>query len=257
MESLSDADTQLKRFLVAQNLVRDEGKILRGELWEKDAAFNARRHFRDMLISLQAGLDNLSDLFALFLTGLIPGLRFGRAQFSSIESWLEQPLPPAGLVVSPYDEWKDKLHNLLRPIVHSESPEKDWLPLMRMLRNKIAHLSPATFRTFGLHDENLRFYEFIPRRWPYLWEKYVKPKSSHAPDPMFMQKLFQETLIHQDIEAYSKGVRAKVFKVIEAGASVISEMYVRFAEFGLNQRAIDELRSNSLSYEFEYFKEET
>jgi hypothetical protein len=72
MESFTDADVQLRRFLDAQNLVRDHGKIARGEPWEKDAAFRARRHFRDMLISLQAGLDNFADLVALFLTGLIP-----------------------------------------------------------------------------------------------------------------------------------------------------------------------------------------
>jgi hypothetical protein len=66
MESFSDADVQLNRFLEAQNLVRDYGKIARGERWEKDAAFRARRHFRDMLIALQAGLDNFSDLVALF-----------------------------------------------------------------------------------------------------------------------------------------------------------------------------------------------
>jgi len=34
-------------------------------------------------------------------TGLIPGLRLGRAQFSRIENWLERPQPPGGLIVTP------------------------------------------------------------------------------------------------------------------------------------------------------------
>jgi hypothetical protein len=256
MESFSDADVQLARFLEAQNLVRDYGKIARKEPWEKDALFRARRHFRDLLIALQAGLDNFADLVALFLTGSIQGLRFGRAQFSQVETWLEKPLPPEGLIVTPYDEPKKKLYDALRPLVHADAPERDWLPLMRMLRNKIAHLSPATIRSIGLHDETFHFYEFIPRQWPYLWEKHMKPHGHERPsDPLFVQKLFQETLIHQDIESYCRGLRAKVLKVIDAGVSVLLEMYIRFADFGLNQAAMAELQSNSLAYDFEYFKE--
>jgi hypothetical protein len=254
MESFSDADVQLRLFLEAQDLVRDQGKIARGEPWEKDAAFRARRHFRDMLISLQASLDNFADLVALFLTGSIPGLSFGRAQFSQIESWLGRALPPAGIIITPYDEPKKKLYDTLRPLVHADAPETDWLPLMRMLRNKIAHLSPATLRSIGLHDENLRFYEFIPRQWPYLWERHMKPHGHERhSDPLFVQKLFQETLIHQDIGSYCSGLRVKVMKVVGAGVSVLSEMYIRFSDFGLNQAAMSELQANSLSYRFEHF----
>ena len=254
MESLSDADAQLGRFLETQKLVHDQGKVARGEPWEKDAAFRARRHFRDMLISLQAALDGFAELVAVFLTGLIPRLSFGRAQFVHIESWLETPFPPLGAIITPYDDPRRKLYDALRQLVHAEGPERDWLPLMRMLRNKIAHLSPATFRSIGLHDKSLRFYEFVPRQWPYLWEKHMKPHGqADPPEPGFLQKLYQETLIHQDIESYARGLRGKVLKVVGAGVSVLSEMYVRFADFGLNQAAMAELQANSRSYSFEYF----
>jgi hypothetical protein len=109
---------------------------------------------------------------------------------------------------------------------------------MRMLRNKIAHLSPATFRSIGLHE----------------WEKHMKPHGHTRPsDPLFVQNLFQETLIHQDIESYCSGLRAKVLKVVDAGVSVLSEMYIHFSYFGLNQAAMAELQANSLSYKFEHF----
>src|SRR3989442_4396332 len=97
MESLVDADDQVRSFIEVQKLAYDIGKKIRGEPWDPAADARARRHFRDLLIALESCLDALADLAALFLTGLIPRLRFGRAQFSRIEAWLERPLPPFGL----------------------------------------------------------------------------------------------------------------------------------------------------------------
>src|SRR6185437_997208 len=56
MESLQDADGQLKSFIEAQNLTYDLGKKLRGEPWDKGANARAKRHFRDILIALQTSL---------------------------------------------------------------------------------------------------------------------------------------------------------------------------------------------------------
>jgi hypothetical protein len=98
-DALVDADGELRAFQEDQAQVYDPGKRIRGENWDPDAPGRARKHFRLLLISLQASLDATADLAALFLTGLIPGLRVGRAQFSRIETWLGRALPPAGLII--------------------------------------------------------------------------------------------------------------------------------------------------------------
>jgi len=66
MESLVDADQQLKSFVEVQKLAYDAGKKMRGESWDPTADARARRHFRDLLIALHSSLDTLADLTALF-----------------------------------------------------------------------------------------------------------------------------------------------------------------------------------------------
>jgi hypothetical protein len=256
LEALVDADEQIPLFVQAQGLTYDLGKKARRERWDPRADSKARRHFRDLLIALQVSLDSLADLIALFLTGLIPSLSVGRAQFARIESWLKRPLAPVTLVVTPYDSELRNLHDALRPLVFSGAPEQDWLPLMRMLRNKVAHLGQPVFRQVGLHDEDFRFHAFVPRQWPFIWEKHMKPHDPNTPiDRTVLPKLFRELLVHEDIISYAGGLRAKVLKVIDTGVSVVSSAYSVFGSFGVNQAAIAELQSNSVAYQFEYFEE--
>ncbi len=72
MESLVDFVQQVQSFIEEQKLTYDPGKTLRGETWVPGADARARRHFRDLLIALQSGLDALADLIALFFTGRVP-----------------------------------------------------------------------------------------------------------------------------------------------------------------------------------------
>jgi hypothetical protein len=157
-DALVDTDVELRAFSDSQARVYDPGKEIRGEEWDPAAPERARRHFRLLLLSLQAGLDATADLVALFLTGLTPGLRLGRAQFSRIESWLERSLPPGALIVTPQRDFLERLYTDLSPLINPVEPERDWLPLMRMLRNKAAHLGDAMFQYMALHDRDGQFY---------------------------------------------------------------------------------------------------
>lgn len=254
MESLVDSQEQLQSFIDEQKLTYDTGKKLRGESWDPSADIRARRHFRNFLIALQSSLDALADLIALFFTGLIPKLHFGRAHFSRIEYWLKRPLPPFDLIVTPYDERLRQLFNSLAPLVNATGPEREWLPLMRMLRNKAAHLGHPVFRQVGLHDQTPKFYTFIPRQWPYIWERHMKPRGSPNSYPSdFLKKFFLETLMHQDVVSYSTGLRAKVMAVVKAGVSELVKTYHQFQDFPLNRTAMAELQGNSESYSFERF----
>ncbi len=254
MESLVDADQQLKSFVEVQKLAYDAGKKMRGESWDPTADARARRHFRDLLIALHSSLDTLADLTALFFTGRIAGLRLGRSQFSRIEAWLRRPVPSFGVIVTPYDQPLRQLYDALGPLVNASGPEIDWLPFMRLLRNKAEHLGQPVFRQIGLHDATPKFYTFIPRRWPYIWERHMKRRGESVPeDPHFLEKFFLETLVHQDIVTYTHGLRRKVQNVIHAGAEVLGKTYELVESFGTNHGALAELQGNSEAYNFEYF----
>lgn len=254
-DALVDADSELRAFSDSQVRVYDPGKRIRGEEWDPTAPERARKHFRLLLLSLQAGLDATADLTALFLTGLIPGLRLGRAQFSRIESWLARPLPPAGLIVTPQRDSLERLHRGLSAVVNAPQPERDWLALMRMFRNKAAHLGDAVFRYLVLHDRDGRFYTFIPRLWPFIPEEHMHPATAdqgEAPDPL--PELFRRTLVHEDIVSYASGLRGKVTEVIATALEVVDSSYVRFGDFPLNVAALAELEGSAESYAFEHFR---
>ncbi|TET46100.1 hypothetical protein E3J62_05295 [candidate division TA06 bacterium] len=253
-ESLVDADEQVRLFVEAQSKTYDPGKKIRGEPWDPDADEWARRHFKYLLLSLQGALDALAGLIAVFLPGLIPSLRLGRAQFSKLEAWLDRPLSTSGLVLTPQEDFLMQLYDTLRPLVHPDSPERDWLPLMRMFRNKAAHLGDAVFSYVYLHDRAGRFHAFLPREWPYILEKHMKPAEASRPkDSSFVPALFRDTLVHQDVVTYVRGLRAKVSDVIVAVVSVLNVAYDQFKEFPLSQSVLAELLASSEAYTFEYF----
>lgn len=245
-ESLVDAHEQAGSFAAAEELTYDLMKKLRGEKWEKGADKRARRHFRDLLIALQTTLDALADVIAIFFPALIKGLKVGRSQFSKIELWLKYPFPSTGLIVTPSEFHLKKLHDSLTPLVCASHPETDWLPMMRLLRNKASHLGQPLFRQVGLHrTEDGKFFSFIPRQWPYLWERLIKPAGQKEKNPVAFSQLFRDALIHQDIVTYSRGLLIKVQMVVAAASIVLNETYERFKDLPENQIALLELKKNS------------
>jgi len=255
-DALVDADVELRAFSESQARVYDPGKRIRGEEWDPAAPERARRHFRLLLLSLQAGLDSTADLIALFLTGLIPGLRLGRAQFSRIESWLARALPPGRLIVTPQRDFLERLYATLSPLVNAPQPERDWLALMRMFRNKAAHLGDAVFRYMALHDRDGRFYTFIPRQWPFIPEEHMQAADvapGAAPEPL--PELLRRTLMHEDIVSYASGLRLKVTEVVSAVLEILDSAFVQFRDFPLNAAAVAELQGSAESYAFEHFRQ--
>src|SRR5712692_416490 len=202
-EAMVDAHEQVTLFTDAHALVYDPMKKLRGERWEKGADKRERRHFRDLLIALQTAFDALADIVAIFFPGSIKGLEVGRAQFSKIEVWLSKPLPQVGLIATPSEFYLKELYKAIEPLVRAQPPETDWLPLMRLLRNKAAHLGQPLFRQVGLpRAGDGRLFAFIPRQWPYLWERLIKPAGQQPSNPTMFTQLLRDSLIHQDIVTY-------------------------------------------------------
>jgi len=125
-----------------------------------------------------------------------------------------------------------------------------------MLRNKVAHLGQPVFREVGLaHSTEDRAYVFVPRQWPYIWERHFKIKGDPTSDPLRIPQMLRESLMHQDMISFAQGLRSKVRKVIGAGVAVLTRAYLDFADFQPNQAALAELQGNSKTYGFEYFAE--
>jgi hypothetical protein len=252
LEALADASEQANLFVTAHQLVYDPLKKLRGEPWDKGAAKREVRHFRDLLIALQTSLDALADVIAIFLPGGIKKLEVGRAQFSTIETWLGQPLVNTKLIITPSEFFLKQLYDALTPLIKAPAPESDWLPLMRMLRNKVAHLGTPLFRQVGLTQiGGDHLFTFIPRQWPYLWEQNIKPAGDAVATPLPQQ--FRDTLIHQDIVTYAEGLLAKVNAVVAAATLALNDAYAAFRDLPENQAALLQLKGNFEHYRFEHF----
>jgi hypothetical protein len=255
MDGLVDANGRLADFAKDQDLTYDYGKKVRGEPWDPGADLRARRHLRDFLLALDGSLDTLADIIAMFLTGSIAGLRLGRGEFATIERWIAQPLKSSSPIPTPYDSHLQKLYGALKPLIFSRPSEEDWLPLMHMLRNKSIHLGQATLRQMGLHDTRGRFYVFLPRIWPFIWERDFKP---HDPSvKVDMPNLLTSLLIGQDILSFTDGLHKKVMEVIQAAISEVLSMYRAFENFETNQAAIRELDRSTVTFRFENFAKST
>jgi hypothetical protein len=244
--------------LVKDNaLLYDFGKKIRKEYWDPEADLRFRRNFRDILIALDGCLDTLADLIALMLAGRwkIGRLRLGRGDFVSIENWLGEPLQTNSTINTPYDSHVRNLYDELRPLVICDPPEKDWLGLTHILRNKILHFGQGMLRQVGLHDSKRRFYIFIPRQWPFIYERYLRPKDPSTPhDPDLMRNLLTAALIHQDVLSFTQGLHLRVSEIVRVVASWTTKIWADFSNFPVSQESLEALESPLAESSFEHFK---
>lgn len=258
MAALVDSVDQGKEFIDSHAEIYYPGKAIDDPTWTREkseiADKRARNSFRNLLNSLYIVLDALAELVAIFAPGKISNLSVGRAQFSSVETWLKAPPPLLGLIATPQEKYLDELYKVLHPIIQTVGPESDWLPYLRLLRSKAAHLGQPLFRQIGLPGKDQRYYLFLPREWPYLWEKHIKDaglEASYEPMP----DLLTRTLAHEDIATYAEGARRKVVRVVSEAMAVIGKAYQDFSSFPFNEAALQELGRNSKSFKFEYFSD--
>lgn len=248
---LSEGAELLGELKQAHSLLYDPIKKAKGLPWDPTADKRSKRAFRELVVADYSSLDLTADLVALMFTGCIPGLTVGRAQFGMIEDWLRKPAPATGAILSPQDASLADLRGVLTPLVLPNGPERDWLPLVRMLRNKGAHLGDDAFRYFGLFGNDDSLYLFVPREWPYFFEQHMKPAGQSSTEP-FAEFLLR-TLIHEDYISFAEGLNARVRRVIGAASGIFHAAFTKFGGFDLNEAALVQLKNNSRAYKFEYF----
>lgn len=251
-QQLQDAADLFEVLQVANQSGYTPVKKSRGLPWDPSADRRANRAFRDILTASYATLDILAELISLVFTNRIPGLIVGRSQFASIENWLRADAAiESGYVLA------NQLGSLRQQLVlhiPTDGPERDWLPLLRLLRNKNAHLGDDVFRYFGLFDSQGELYLFVPRQWPYFFQMHMTPATEAVnaePFPEFLRK----TLVAQDYIAFTKGLNRKIRTVVGGTAEVLGSALDIVGGNDLNQAALTQLLANSRTFEFEGFEE--
>lgn len=251
-QQLTDGVELLDDLKESHGQVYDPLKKAQGLSWDPTADRRSKRAFQELIVVACSSLDIIAEVTALMFTGRIPGLTVGRAQFVSVEDWLRQPPQPSGVLLTPQDAGIADLHAALAPLVFPTGSECDWVPLVRMLRNKGAHLGDEVFRYFGLHDSDGRLYLFVPREWPYFFEQDIRPAGDKAKKSI--AELLLKTLIHEDYISFAEGLNTKVRVVVGAAWKVFRSAYTMFGAFDFNELAIKELKKNSCSYGFKHFE---
>jgi len=229
-------------------------KRAKGEKWDENASKLQGRAFKLFILELSSALDLLSELVALLLPGIVPDLKLGRSLYSSLDVWLSNPINTTSSIVKHKEHYAVQLHDALNNEKIKDSSEMDWYGLLRLYRNKLAHLGVPSIRKLVFHDSEGNFYKFIPKSWPFLWEKDLKLHvesigEEDKPGPDY----FENILIHEDIISFCKNCRLKVFSYINAGLIVLNEAYKTLKDMSLNSLALEHLEANERNFDFKHF----
>ncbi|HEY6229756.1 MAG TPA: hypothetical protein VIW64_00715 [Pyrinomonadaceae bacterium] len=227
----------------------DPVKKLRGEKWDRKADIRARRHLKHLLIALSAILDTSAELVALFFFGKIAGLRLARAEFIAIERWLAADCEQTEAALISADEYfLEKLRGLLKPQVITAGVDSEWLPLLRLLRNKLAHTGHRLFfPSFRCGDE---FLTFIPRVWPYIKEaEFERGPTPEIPD---WPSHCRQVLIQEDLLSFADGLYYRVNTILSSICDVLNQAYEQLGDFPVNEEALHVLKDQK-TFKFEFF----
>ncbi len=253
-DALVEAVQLTNEFEKAQGDSYDPVKRDRGERWDPQASIRARRTFRYLTVTISGCLDNFSELVALFFTGKISGLQLGKAEFVAVEEWLKKPFQSTSSIVSPQDHHLQFLYNALQPTVCAVGPEQDWFSLLRLYRNKSAHMGDHMFTIMCFYDDKGVSYSFMPRQWPYIIEKHLSVGGTQQPDQDRIRNHVGEVLVHQDMISYTQDLLKKIQSLLAVGCQCLQVAYQDFKSFQPNSTALTQLDRNFQKYNFLYFE---
>jgi len=229
-------------------------KRAKGKKWDENASKLQGRAFKLFILELLSVLDLLSELVALLLPGIVGGLKLGSSMYSYLDIWLSSPLKTTSSIIEPKEHYAEKLHDALNNEKIKDSSETDWYDLLRLYRNKLAHLGVPSIRKLVFHDSEGNFYKFIPKSWPFLWEKDLKfSGESIVDEDKLGPDYFEKILIHEDIVSFCKNCRLKIFSYINAGLTVLNEAYKNLKDMPLNSLALKHLEGNERNFNFKHF----
>jgi hypothetical protein len=252
LESLREAEDLLEDLRTAHEKAYTPIKKAKGRQWDPKASEKALRSFKHLVVTSIGVLDQFAEIVSIFFCGEIPNLQPGRASFEDLRKFSSIPLHLSKGVVSPRLPLIDKLHSHLNLEIAKSGAEKEWLELLLLYRNKLAHLGNAMFWRMGFPTEGGEFFDFLPNRWPLIIESEITTANESSKGNV--RGFAIESLIHQDMIEYSQGLLVKIKHVLDGGFEVLCEAYRTFKNFDVNLKILESIKKQAKSYEFRYFE---
>lgn len=228
-------------------------KRINNETWDSHADELQSRSVRYLIVLMTGALDQLSEVVSIFFHGAIPKLTVGRASFAALRDFARRPFLPQTTIVTPKEHRFEELHTVLVETIESSGPETQWFELLKLYRNKLAHLGTSMFPILRLHDDKGQFYSFLPNRFPVFHESQISFSDKSQTEPSSVQNYAEENYIHQDVVEYSERLLKKVYIVIDRYFKVLCSTYIEFKSFDLNKSALKSLKDKKTKYDFRYF----
>ena len=245
------------------NIIKDEQgkgyspvKRIKNETWDSDADERQSRSVRYLIVLMNGVLDQLAEVVSMFFHGDIPELTVGRASFAVLRDFARHPFSPKTGIVTPKEHRFEELHAVLVETIETNGSETQWFELLKLYRNKLAHLGTSMFPILRLHDDKGEFYSFLPNRFPIFHESGISFPNESKTEPSGVQDnadYAKENYIHQDVVEYSERLLEKVYIVIDRCFKVLCSTYIDFKSFDLNESALKSLKNKKSIYNFRYF----
>jgi hypothetical protein len=174
-------------------------------------------------------LDTVAEFVAVFLPHAISDMRVGAASFTLVHRWAIATSAETIGIVSPRVHFAEELRRGVTKNFPSAGPEVEWYELLRLYRNKAAHLGHQSWQMVGLENQERDVGLFLPRRWPFIVEQHASYDQSGdvaSHQPVDFREYFEHALMHVDLNEYSDGAFRKVFAVVESALSVLFRLYI-------------------------------
>ncbi|MEP6957918.1 MAG: hypothetical protein ABI980_04245 [Nitrospirota bacterium] len=252
LESLREAEDHIKDLRMAHEKEYTPIKKAKGREWDPKASEKALRSFKHLVVTSIGVLDQFAEIVSIFFCGEILNLQPGRASFEDLRKFSSAPLYLSKAVISPRLPLIEKLHSHFSLEITKSGAEKEWLELLLLYRNKLAHLGNAMFWRMGFHTEGGECFDFLPNRWPLIFESEITAADESSIGTV--RGFAEESLIHQDMIEYSQGLLVKIKHVLNGGFEVLCEAYLTFKNFDVNPDIPKSIKKHSKSYEFRYFE---
>ncbi len=254
--AFTEANDLIKVIKDAQGKGYSPFKGVKNETWDPNADERQSRSVRYLIVLMSGVLDQLAEVVSMFFHGDIPKLTVGRASFTVLREFARHPFSPKTKIVTPKEYRFGELHAVLVEVVETSGSDKQWFELLKLYRNKLAHLGTSMFPIARFHDDKGEFYSFLPNQFPIFHESVISFSNEAKNEPMEVQdnaEYAKENYIHQDVVEYSEKLLEKVYIVIDRCFKVLCSTYIDFKSFDLNESALKSLKDKKSKYNFRYF----
>jgi hypothetical protein len=107
----------------------------------------------NLIVIMNGVLDQLAEVVSIFFHGDIPKLTVGCASFAVLRDFARHPFSPLTGIVTPKEHRFEELHAVLVETIETSGSETQWFELLKLYRNKLAHLGTSMFPILRLHDD--------------------------------------------------------------------------------------------------------